>query len=281
MYTFLKITSNLVAFLPPGVVIALAHSLGFFAFDILQIKRKLVLKNLDIAFGDRYTQKEKMRIARRSIYHFLLTIFENLRSIRYPLDQDVRFSGEHYVKEALAGQQGAFLLCSHMANWEATGAAISNKICPAHVFVKKVGSPSLNQFVEEIRQKNGFLIISRKKAGDGTRKLISILKNNQIIGFVFDQAKPAAPRVPLFSQTAKTNPALAKLRQKYPVPVIPCYTVREGLNKHHIIFLPPLQLEGKAEEDNTEAFTLRFNQAMETIVESNPEQYFWLHNRWK
>lgn len=270
------------SWLPRQTLVGLAHGLSFFFFDVLRLRRRLILRNLEIAFGSSKSAEEKQAIARASIFNFLLTIFETLVSIRRPIADQVQVRGGHHLQEALAQGQGVYILCFHLGNWEAMGAKITRTFAPAYVLVKKVGGRSTNRFVERLRLRNGFYWIRRERKGDGMRGIREVLDRREIVGFVIDQARPGEPRLDFFGQPAKTNTSFAAIWKRRPAPIVPGYMHRTAFGEHILEFEPQLRLETSGNEaQDILDHSLLFNQVVERAVRRYPEHYFWLHNRWK
>ncbi len=282
MYYFLKSTSFLFSLFPNSWLHNIARFFAWLAYKVLGFRRKTVESNLRIAFGDKWEDEKITEVALQCYYHFFLTALEFMASYKGDMPEWIEFEGEEHLKKALAKDKGVFILCMHIGNWEAMGSAVSKRLVPSHVVVKKVGSESVNRFVSETRAKNNFLVIERKKKGDAIKKIINVLKNKEVVGFVMDQARPGAPRLPFFGKPAKTNTGLAFLLAKNPVPVVLAYDHRIGVKKHRVIFEPEidLHLSGDKDED-IKNMTILFNQKLEHAIRTRPEQYFWLHKRWK
>lgn len=260
----------------------MAYFLAFMVFSVLRLRRGLILKNLDIVFGSARTLSQKKRIGLLSIYHFILTSLELLASQDGMLSKKCEFVDMVHLKEALAKGKGVYLLCIHMGSWEAMGSALTKSIAPTHVVVKKVGGKALNQVVTELRIKNGFLPILRKKKGDAFKGIKKALLNNEVVGFAFDQARPGEPKLPFFGKLAKTNTSLAAIQMRFDAPIIPAYTFRVTPQKHKICFLPEVDLvEGDGMEDTILKRSAQFNKIVEAMILNEPSQYFWMHNRWK
>lgn len=283
MYWLLKIISWSLSLLPIVVLYFLAKALAFFAYKILRIRKKMILSNLQIAFGKDKSKKELDKIAYLSVYSFALTILEFFSLRGQSLSKGVKIvEGEKYLKEIRDKKQGAYILCAHMGNWEAMGAALSSLGYQGHVVVKKVGGKGVDKFVREQRNSSGFLFIKRKVKGDVSRAIQKILKNNEFVGFVMDQYRPGEPFLPFFNKPARTNTSLAAIWRKFRAPIIPIYIIRKSFGKHDIYIKPPLELDltDDLKKDKIN-HTIKFNSIVEDIIRSCPEQYFWLHNRWK
>ncbi len=270
------------SFLPSKLIEAIASLLAFVLFDIIRLRRKTVLKNLDIAFKDEFTKERKIVIGRRSIYHFILTCFEFLVSVRTTIDANVEIIGKENIERSLSQGKGVYILCSHIGNWEAMGAAFSNSIVNSYILVKKVGKGSMADFVNDLRKKNNFKSVKRKKKGDGLKAILEILKNNEIVGFVFDQSRPGEPRLPFFGVEAKTNTSLAAIWHKSEAPVVPSYIERISFAKHKLYLLQELDPpQGEGVEKDIVNQSIFYNGVVESMIRACPEQYFWMHKRWK
>lgn len=281
MYYVMLAMSWLLCRLSKKGVTRLARLLCFLVFDVLRIRRQVVLANLAIAFPE-LTVKERSRIGRDSVYNFILTIFELLYSYQHDIAEDIEVHGREHIDAALAKGQGVYILCFHLGNWEAMGAKMTRTIVPSHVLVKSIGRGGVNRFVTYLRDKNRFLTVKRRKKGDGFRAIQEILAKGEIVGFVMDQSRPGEPRLPFFGHPAKTNTSLAAIWRRFPAPIVPAYIHRNGFGSHCLEFEPALNLELS---DHTEQDILKhselFNRVIEGAVRRYPGHYFWLHNRWK
>ena len=212
--SFLKIFAKVLSILPESLVEKIAEGMAWFVFDVLRVRRKLVLKNLNLALGDVTPKEELLSIGRQSYKNFLVTAFEFFRSKDHPISANFEVKGEEHLKAALDKGEGVYILCFHLGSWEAMGSYITKNIGPAHVLVKKVGGGGMNRFVEEYRNHNEFLWVKRQKKGDGFKAIVDILDKGEMIGFVMDQARPGEPRLPFFGHPAKTNTSFAAIWQK-------------------------------------------------------------------
>lgn len=281
MYWILKLIARAFSLLPERALPWFARAFAVLAFDVLRVRRRLVLGNLARALGPDESPA-RIALARQSYANFGLTVFEFLRGDVHDLAARVELRGAENAHQALQAGRGMFLLCLHLGNWEALGAKCSRALVPSHVLVKKVGSPGVNRFVLEIRKKNGFLAIERKGKGDGARAVLQALKRGEAVGFIMDQSRPGEPRLPFFGHDAKTNTGLATFWRRVQAPVVPVAIRRVGPGRHVAEFRPalPLTATDDAETDVRRLSTL-FNQALEDEIRRAPEQYLWLHDRWK
>lgn len=282
MYLFLSGIGTMLSLLPFRVLTFLSMITTVVFFDVLRVRRRLMLKNISIAFGDQYQRKERVRLARKACHNFIQSMLEAIVCRRHAIDADVVVENSEILKEAIAREEGVYFLLCHMGNWEAMGSFVSRRYRPSHTAMKKIGSKGVNRYVEDMRKRNDMHWIKRACKGDAVRQMNEILDRGELVGFVMDQARCGEPRLPFFNKDAKTNTSLAAIWIKRPAPVIPAYFYRRGFGRHTLVINPPLNLR-KTDDLSTDILhnSILFNQEVEKIVRERPEHYFWFHNRWK
>lgn len=240
-----------------------------------------MLSNLSLAFPDKSLEDRKA-LAQESLSQFMMTAFEFLRASAIDPVPGVQIEGIENIKEALSRGRGVYILCFHLGNWEVMGATMTRLIAPSYVLVKKVGFSGLDRFVSRVRETIGFLTVKRQKKGDGFRRILEILDQGEVVGFVMDQARPGEPKLPFFNHPAKTNTSFAAIYQKRPAPVIPGYMIRKSFGNHRLVFGPEVVLAGSTDpKQDVLEHSMLFNKVVEDAVRLAPECYFWMHNRWK
>ncbi len=282
MYKLLVFIGRTLNHCSPGGLNRLATVLAVLSFDVLRFRRRLILRNLEIAFGSEWSAQQRVAVGRASMRNFFLTVFEFLESVERDLLAELTEEGKEHAHQALEGGQGAYILCGHLGNWEAMGGAGSRFAAPSHALVKEVGKGGANRLVDELRRKAGFSPIYRKPKGSAMKAIYQALRRNELVAFILDQARPGAPRIPFFGTPAKTQTSLAAIWRKTPRPVIPVSIHRTAPRQHHVKGWPPLELTrtDNAEQDMI-TLTTTFNATLEKMIRTAPEQYFWLHDRWK
>jgi len=182
------------------------------------------------------------------------------------------------INELIANNRGGIIFSAHFGNWE-----IGPKILIKYgIKVKTFYRPLNNPFVEKMTSSlRGVEMI--EKGGEGNRQLITALKNKEFILIMADQKVSDGEPIKFFHDDAITATAIAKIALKYNVPLVPGFVVR--VNKQFKFLLKvekPLEFN-KINSLNSEAtkLTLKINQIIEKWISENPEQWFWVHNRWK
>ena len=282
MYTLMSVFATAVGRIPERVLAEFARLVGLFLFDVLHLRRRLMLRNIKIAFPE-LGDNEAVTMARRSMIHLVTTVVELLWVWRNSMKDRVQLANGEIMRQALEQKKGAYILCTHTGNFEALAMILSATFAKVTSPVKRVGSSvGLNRFISENRAKQGIDAIVRTKKGEGFLAIRRALDENRLVGFMMDQARPGEPRIPLFGKPAKTNTSLGAIWDRCPSPIIPAYCERVGFARHIVHILPEVHFTSSGD---SAADVLNRAKACNTIVEEIvrrcPEQYWWVHDRWK
>ncbi len=193
----------------------------------------------------------------------------------------IEVKGAENLHRALDQGKGAFILISHLGNWELMGGAIATLFAPVHALVKKVGNDGTNRFVTELRENIGVKCVKRVGKLDGVKGVKRALSEGHVVAFMVDQARGGEPRVPFFGKPALTNTSLATLSQRFKAPVIPVRMERVSAGKHKLVCYEAIDFSGKEKDKDSLHQSILTNKIVETMIKESPKQYFWVHNRWK
>lgn len=261
---------------------------GKLLYHLLPYRRVVVLGNLRRVFGDVLPEIEIRRLAQAYYAHYIRFLIE---FVRLPLMSAKRRQGwirlENMESPINAHQQGKglILLTGHFGNFEvATVAGISQ--FPYYRgkfhFVRRALKPRLlNHFVTWRFRRAGFGTIPKRGSLD---TILDLLAGGAIIVYAFDQhaGRKDGVTVDFFGHPAGTFKSVALLALATGAPVIPAYSWREPDGSHGLRFEEPLPLiecedVGEAVRLNTRAY----NRAIERMLLRHPEQWIWMHRRWK
>jgi KDO2-lipid IV(A) lauroyltransferase len=281
---FAKGLLDLLATLPKGVNRKLAEVLGWIWFLVDVRHRRIALNNLELAWGDELDESARRNIARRNFIHLSRVMLEvpYLRKLTPEnLDRYVNFHGLEHFNAALDKGKGLLVLASHFGNWEMMALAFSLRYHPANLVVRPLDNPILDTLINGIRTRGGNQLITKKGS---VRSVLRLLGQGEVVVLLIDQnlAWYDGVFVPFFKEIACTNKALAVLALRTGAPVIPVYNVRQPDGSYRVVFEPEVELVRSGDttrdiEDNT----ANFNRVIESYVRRYPEQWFWVHQRWK
>jgi KDO2-lipid IV(A) lauroyltransferase len=257
-------------------------------FQLLPFRRGTVLDNLRLAFGNTLGERDIRRLAQAYCGHFVRFMIEFFRFPYMSSAQRkawVRVENLEAAVRAHAQGKGLLLLAGHIGNWEvATVAGLSQfpQYRGLFYFVRRPLKPSwLNAFVTSRFKRSGFGTLPKRGSLDA---IIELLAQGAILVYVLDQHASGKDGVSVdfLGHPANTFKSLALLAMDTGAPVIPACCWREPDGSHVLRFEDPLPLIEC--EDVGEAIlrnTRSYNEALERMLLRHPEQWIWMHRRWK
>lgn len=240
--------------------------------------RRIALRNLELAYPEK-TLAERTHIADgafRSIGR-LIHAFAYLPEINAQnVDKWIAYDGLENYLDAKKQGRGILVATAHLGNWELSAFTHAIMTEPMHVVVRPLDNPRLDSFVEERRELSGNKIIGK---WDAPRAILRALRRNQAVGVLIDQntALNEGVFVDFFGVPACATTAFARFAHKTGATVIPGFALWSEPQQRYVLrFYPPLQLTGNIRED-----TQRIHAALESVIREYPDQWFWIHRRWK
>ena len=290
MFDLQRITYKIIAALlkvsgliPRKMSFKLGNFIGQILFFADKKHREIALKNLTRSFGREKSPYEIKKLARRVFKNFGQIIFEigwSLRLNSKDFDRCFCVKGLSHYKTAQEKHKGILFLTAHIGNWELMpiiGAMID---CPVNIVYRRLDFLPLNNILIKIRTRFGAKLIP---TAHSMRKILNCLKLGQSVVVLMDQNVDwyEGVFVDFFGHRACTNKGLALLALKTEAPVVPVFLVREGPG-FIVEFGPQIPLV-KTEDKikDVEANTLQYNRVIESVVRQYPDQWFWVHQRWK
>lgn len=278
-YLFAKIFSSL----PLKSSLQAGKKLGRLLYVIDGKHRKLAIKNLTMTLG--LDNGEAKETARRVFENIGATFAEfiNIPDLNKSFfDDNVEVEGfENYLK-AKGDGKGVLMLGAHLGNWELLGAVHLIKMGQAaSVVYKRAKNHYVTSFIDSVRRSYGVKTIPHRNS---VREILASLKRGEGVGILLDQhaGSKEAVVVDFLGRPAATNFGLAVIALKTGAPVVPMFLLREGEGRYRAVYDEPIHLRksGDYEKDIREA-TVIFNSMVEKYVRKYPEQWFWVHDRWK
>ncbi len=284
-FRILILGSYFLRLFPRKLIIALGATIGWVWFYVFQFRRSQVLENLRLAFGEEKSESELQEIARKNFRHYGLVIVEVLQSLSWKkskYQREISCDGIEHLQAALAKGQGAYGLVCHLGNWEWIIGGILSRGIPAEVVVKRSKSESIDVFLRWYRENMGVGILYESGSVGSIHKSLG---SGHLVGFVLDQfmGPPIGLPVKFFGKLAGTAVGLALLTEKKKAPILPLYSYRDQHDRVRVVVGPELELPPLSEhrEDRLYEKTQFFNDVMEQAIRKHPDQWLWLHRRWK
>lgn len=260
-----------------------ASVLAFTFFYLIPIRKKVVLENLKIAFPNNDEVKNK-ELAFKIYSSFAVTLVE-IMCLPFLNKSDlvnaVECSNPELIVEKFNEGKGVILLSSHFGNWEFIAISVAIQIqLPFSVVVKPLRNTLVYEWMNKGRTKFGNEVVP---LGISIRKTYQTLKEKKIVAMVADQRGPKeGVKVDFFGKKVAVYTGPAALALKTGAPIICGIPIRENNFKYKVklVEIPTNNLPDSEEEKILE-ISQRYTSYLEEVIREHPEQWLWMHKRWK
>src|SRR5437762_2896910 len=280
VYLLYRLGSAIIGGLPLPLLFVTGQFLGFFAWIVLGKYRRLALRNLAIAFGE---EKSPLELRQLGCRHFQRLGANLLCSVKLTQMSPEKILHRVTVEniEAMGGRFRAgipvVLVLSHLANWE-----LFAQLMPKFVgYVRnasvsqKLGNRFIDAHVRRTRSRTGLELFDRK---DGFQPVIELLRSGGGVGVLCDQhAGDHGVWAPFFGRLASTSPLASLLARRTSAALVAAGVYTDGRARWRIVFLERFDTA----DSSVDALTSRINEIIEQQIRRAPEDWFWVHNRWK
>ena len=281
-YAAVRAVQAAICALPAVAARELGAVLGRVAFT-LGVRRQVVLDHLTRVFGGERSADELTRVARRSYENFGRMVFVYARFPRLDAGAIARLvsvTGREHLDEALRAGRGGLLIAGHFGNWE-MAATLAGMGYPLTFLVGEQHNTLVDGLMNRLREGLGVETVPL------TGSLLGVfraLRENRIVAMLSDQdAGRSGVFVDFLGLSASTPYGPGRLAAKTSAPLMPGMAVRRGNGGHELIICPPVPPppDGVDDDEAVRHYTRGYTAAFEAFIRRYPEQYFWMHRRWK
>jgi Kdo2-lipid IVA lauroyltransferase/acyltransferase len=276
-YAAVRLLLATLAHTPRGVASALAQFYAGLLDRFSPRLRRTGMRNLAFALPDLSKEQHHAIIdgVFRSIARMLLAFarFPHLNAAN--IHQWIRYEGFSHFEDALQGGKGVLFYTAHLGNWELSAVAHALMSKPMHVVVRPLDNVLLDELATAYRSHCGNRVIAKKDA----RPILRALAANEAVGVLADQnaAIEEGMFVDFFGMPACAHTGFARVAGHSRAPVIPGYALWSEQERRYILrFYPPIEMTGDPKED-----TQRLHEQLESVIRQYPDQWLWIHRRWK
>lgn len=255
---------------------------------LIRPRAKVIDDNLKIAYPESSEQWRKD--IRRKCYESLAWTLTEALALQKDTSQVLnwvkRVKGKEIIDDLLKQKQGVIFLTAHVGNWELFGSWYAQYAVKhnhrLHVIYQESHDEDISRYIRETRE-NGKMIMIPKDIS--AMKMARMLRNGEHFAILYDVSGSGKLIVPFMGHDATNMAGPAMLAMITGVPVVPAFSSRIRPFEHEAEFFEPLKLPDKNEnlthEERMKRIILEMNKAIESYVRRKPEQWFWLHRRWK
>jgi KDO2-lipid IV(A) lauroyltransferase len=240
--------------------------------------RRVAMDNLAMALPE-LSQSEHKQIADgvfRSIARMLVSFARFPQIDKRNVGEWIRYEGLEHYEAALKHGRGILFATAHLGNWELSAFAHGLMTAPMHVVVRPLDNPKIDQLVEQRRALSGNRAIGKR---DYARGILKALHENQAVGILVDQnsSLDEGTFVDFFGVPACAGIGFAKLAAHSGATVIPGFALWSAEERRYVLrFYPPVPVTGDPDYDTRE-----LHRRLEAVIREYPDQWLWIHRRWK
>lgn len=275
-----------VRLLGPAFALKLGRLSGLVGWHVRARDREIALENLALAFPEK-SEAERERIARESFARVGMCAFEWVACARRDdYIAATRLENKEHADAALAKKAGGIWVNAHIGNWELSAAAAAKAGIACGVIATTVRYPRVNRLSISERARNGVATIERDTPSSGRELLKFFRRKDAILGILMDHDNNTpSVQVDFFGKPAWTAMGVAELSLRLGVPVVSGFFVRDPDGRRRVPVAPPIfppENVPKADQlrvvrDLTQQYTKR----IEDHIRAHPEDWAWMHRRWK
>ena len=266
--------------LPPTAGRALCSGLARLALLLRGREREQALANLERALPG-LSPGQRRRLLLRATGALGSNFYEALSLPRHRNDEfaAVRDDGKavQLIQELQTRGRGVLVLTGHMGCWELLGAFLARRLGGLGVVTATVHNAPVDDLIQQERRRCGMVPLPRD---GGAGAMLRYLRDGGVVAVLLDQNTRVPNRpIPFFGHPAPTAVGFAKLALRRRIPAVPVGIGRDG-SGHAVRHLAPIEPREGADEAGLEAYLGRCNRALEILIEGNPEEWVWFHQRW-
>ena len=259
----------------------LAKLLTFFALPMPWLRRKHVTESL---MQHLQIDREKAHeLSQRVFTSFLINSFE-MAGLKYYSDRQlmdkIRVEGLEHLQEALAGKKGTIIVSGHFGLWELVPPWLALNGFDITVVVRRQNNAHIDAWMEKMRQRHG---ARTTDSGFGMRNILKSLRQGHILALMVDQDNgKQGIFVKFFNQWASAPTGPAAISLKTGAPIVPLAIFPDYDRQHLLKIYPPIYPRDFSDDiAGQQKMTAIFTGLLENIIKLQPENWFWLHRRWK
>lgn len=262
--------------------LAWANAMGFLGYRLSKRYRNVADKNLRLAYGDTMSESQRHVLIKKVFQHFCRATLVEFLKAQYMSPDQVRkmvtLGDLSIVEDALSRGKGLLAVSAHFGNWELMARRLALEGYRFAVVARQSPDPAFNEITDTIRQNGGYEVYPR---GNSAKLVLQRLRKGGIIAILPDQ-KSEDVFVPFFGHWTGTVAGPAVLALKTGAPIVMMFCIRQPDGTYHTEILPEIDITstGNVEQDSNRIMT-DINATIEMMVRRYPDQWLWLHDRWK
>lgn len=278
----LNILSKIFGSLSLERALAAGSGLGWFYGSVIRHHRRDAEEALRLSFPEK-SKAERDHIIAQMYRKLGMNAAEELRmpsvTLEY-LQNFVAWENETPVREVLSAGKGVLALTAHIGNFDLLCTIAPHFNYPTTVITKNIKNQAINTWWMEARTRFGLKFVP---AHNSYRQCLSALRKNEIVAFILDQnmINTEGIFVDFFGRPACTSPGLAYMSAQSGAAVVPVFMIRQENGRHRVKVMPAIPPPPDRKPETIRQFTQLYTKIIEDVIREFPDQWIWVHRRWK
>lgn len=281
-YVLVRIFNIIFSVLPVSFALWLGRRFGIVAFWVNKKRRLIAYANLKAAFANEKSPQELRAITKRVYQNMVQTFMEvlNLTKVNKKyVDEYIDIVNMERIQNAAQSGRGTILLTAHFGDWELSSLVSAAVGFPIAVLVREQKMKHLNEILNRLRESNGCKVIRK---GMDVKNLITMLREKKIVGILADQdAGKNGILVDFFGRPTSSHSGVMEIAKRTDSLILPAFIVRTK-GPHHKLYLEEyIDFRNTQSPDAVKENLQKYMKLLEKYVREYPDQWLWLHKRWK
>ena len=285
IYLFLFTSFRFLIIYAPNVILySILDFLSYILFSVNKKHRKIAKANLDLAYEDTISEDEKNEIIKgcyKNLVYTLADFIRNQGATKEEVLSKVTFKNESFLTKLIKDNRKIIIMTAHYGNWELLSLAIAAKLTPLSIVGRDLESDVMNKILTKNREQFDVELLSKTGAMKG---MVQALKKNRPVGILVDQntKNEEGILIDFFGKKARHTPSAAVLAKKFDAVIIPAFIKSIDNENYEIEFFESFEVSN-SEDKEKDILECVQKQAdiTEQVIRSKPNEWFWLHQRWK
>ena len=280
-YVLYRVLSATVRLLPRRWSLVLGSGLGRLCHGLFFKRRHLAEDNMHRAMPELDSRDIRTKV-HEMFKHLGIVSMDLLNLKKLHAEPDIsryfEIDGLDQLRRAYDDGKGVLLVTAHLGFWEAGTIFLPKLGFPTAFIAKRMKNPRMDEFLMRTREMSGGEIIDARR---GARRIVKALHEGKVVCVLPDQDNRDGEVINFFGRPARTTTMVAQLALKTGAPIVHGFTLRTPDNRYYNWIEKPISAESFTGPDAATRLTEHINRVIETAIRRQPEQWFWLHNRWR
>ncbi|MDL0088867.1 lipid A biosynthesis lauroyl acyltransferase [Campylobacter gastrosuis] len=285
VYLCLFYVFKFIIFITPNALHnAIAKGLAFIYMRVNKRRFRVVMSNLNMAFGDEISMQKKLEIAKKCYFNFAkflgINFIKNQNTTKQKVLNRVRFKDEKFLLEAINSGRSVIVATAHFGEWELFSLAMAARFGAVSILGRRLDSKSINEILNANRTQFDIELIEKSGAAKG---ILRALKQKRLVGILVDQntAKSEGIEVSFFGKRVLHTPSVSIFAQKTNALIVSAFISSVDEQMSEICFFKAVDINDFDKANAIKLATQAQADACEAMIRQKPDEYFWFHKRFK